>query len=226
MNVIRDILAPTVAAPQSVPLPDPEDLALLCNFKEKEIHKIFERFCSLVNKDTGLIEKYICVQQAELSLNPLVPLAFDLELNNQIQDLDAGIMLDPSAMKPESLIKSKKGLDFFHFLMMLSKFSHKESRQAKRQCKCGLSIRFSFIFLDFFQIIVQDRKVDKMTYEHFSRFMMHISYGAVTPYVMEKVIQEMWTAVCGPNKAAVLTPQHMSHLISVIDIHQYLTINF
>ena len=204
----------------------------MCNFKEKEIHKIFERFCSLVNKETGLIEKYICVQQAELSLNPLIPLAFDLELNNQIQDLGEGFISGSLAMhgsapiKPEASRKHMKGLDFFHFLMMLSKFSQKESRQAKRQCNLSDVSFVCDVSLDFFQIVVQDRNVDKMTYEHFSRFMMHMSHGAVTPSAMEKVIQDMWTTVCGPNKAAVLTPQHMSNLLSVIDIHQYLTINF
>ena len=64
---------------------EPPNFKLLSNkthFKKKEVKVLYERYLSLCNYETGLLEKVPFVQQPELALNPVIDLAYDMECRN------------------------------------------------------------------------------------------------------------------------------------------------
>jgi hypothetical protein len=79
-----------------------------------------------------VIEKIPFLQQPELALSPLIPLAYDLEIRNLVKSSQN---TDPSDADVPPIL----GLDFDHYVKILSVFSQKASNNTKLSCKSTLA---------------------------------------------------------------------------------------
>jgi hypothetical protein len=101
--------------------PDYGSLSKMSNFTKGELKHLFVRFNSICNQELQVVEKVPFLQQPELALSPLIPLAYDMEVRK----------LTMSSQNKDSIL----GLDFEHYVKILSVFSQKASNNSKLSCK-------------------------------------------------------------------------------------------
>jgi hypothetical protein len=118
--------------PHGVGDPDFRKLAAETNFNERELRRLFIRFCSLCHPQTGLIEKISFVQQPEVMLCPLIAIAYE----NQLKKFQHTSQFGKEAIKSEAPESSPPvGLNFDHFVKVLSVLSPLEPVKSKIHCK-------------------------------------------------------------------------------------------
>lgn len=175
------------------------ELSETTHFSSREIQRLQDRFNQIKSKKSGYVEKIPFLQQPEVAVNPFIHLAFDME-----QQLFA---LDVNSSRPDSIV----GIDFKHFVTLLSEFSPKATIMQKTAY--------------FFKVLNADSN-KKITKEEFYEFLVNLSYGHVPSFVYADLIDEIWETVQHTVKKDAITYDILSQFIAPADIHVMMTISY
>mmetsp|Transcript_13540 Transcript_13540/g.20331 ORF Transcript_13540/g.20331 Transcript_13540/m.20331 type:complete len:253 (+) Transcript_13540:92-850(+) len=105
-----------------------------------------------------------------------------------------------------------EGIDFFHFVKMLSEFSPKASLSRK------ISYFFKMIATDDTQTITKDNYLD---------FLKNHTYGMVPAHNYDDIIDDMWDNILQEiGHDAPLSRKDLSKLVTAIDMHLLMTISY
>lgn len=129
--------------PDLVLKPNFNELSKRTHFTRYELKRLFARYCAICNA-RGRVDKFAMLRMPELAVCTLVEPAFEYECNIMREEFKAKQTINnPQTGNVESVVATcdvpsdpdaRFGLDFDHFVEMLSKFSPKAKPLEKVKC--------------------------------------------------------------------------------------------